>query len=230
MSLGHFDDYADEYDRHHANSVRFSGDPVSYFAEYKIARLAKELPSISKGVLKILDFGGGVGNSLPFFTKYFPNAQVTICDTSEGSLSKASLKGNVETRHISADVIPASEGEFDIVFSAGVFHHIPPESHLTWLNEIFRVTKKNGYFFLFDHNPNNPLTLKAVNDCEFDDDAILVKAKTLRGLFQLTGFKRVEIKYTLFFPRFLRYFRPLEKYLSPVPIGGQYFVSGSRID
>lgn len=228
MSLGHFDDYADAYDQHHAKSVRFSGDPVTYFAEYKVARLAHELPEMVDSSIKILDFGGGVGNSLPFFLKYFPQSSVTICDTSEASLSRAKLKGTVDTLHINGDILPVADGEFDVVFSAGVFHHIPPQSHENWLKEICRVTKKQGVFFLFDHNPNNPLTLKAVKDCEFDEDAVLVKASKLRSIFQVSGFEGVTVKYTLFFPQFLKVFRPLEKYLSWLPIGGQYFVSGTK--
>jgi hypothetical protein len=54
------------------------------------------------------------------------------------------------------------------------FHYVPCADHIGLLREIRRVlSKKAGRLFIYEHNPLNPLTLRAVRTCEFDRDAVL---------------------------------------------------------
>ena len=46
----------------------------------------------------------------------------------------------------------------------------------------------------------------------------------MNGRMAVAGLSRRKTVYRLFFPRFLAKLRPLERYLTKVPMGAQYFV------
>jgi hypothetical protein len=81
---------------------------------------------------------------------------------------------------------------------------------------------------IHEHNPLNPLTRHAVNNCPFDENAILIKSRTLQKLLIDAGFQDVKREYRIFFPRFLRSLRPTERHLRNIPFGAQYFVTGIK--
>ena len=58
--------------------------------------------------------------------------------------------------------------KFDIIFVANVFHHIPADLHLTTLKYLRSSLSPDGYLYVFEHNPKNPLTRKVFETCEFD--------------------------------------------------------------
>ena len=49
--------------------------------------LSELLAARNVEVSRICDFGSGIGNSIPFFRKYFPDAALTSSDVSERSLT-----------------------------------------------------------------------------------------------------------------------------------------------
>jgi hypothetical protein len=81
---------------------------------------------------------------------------------------------------------------------------------------------------IFEHNPLNPLTVRAVNTCPFDANARLIRAKALRRSLQMAGWRDPAIRYHLFFPRLLAALRPLEPLLTWLPIGAQFSVVARR--
>jgi len=84
-----FDQLADDYHLHLQDAIVLSGEGEDYFAEYKIADLKKFLTLQSFHPTKVLDFGSGTGNSVPFFRKYFPEAQLNNTDVSLNSIDVA---------------------------------------------------------------------------------------------------------------------------------------------
>lgn len=73
MDEDEFDKFADEYQRTLEQSLPCSGDDVGFFAEYKVketASLASRLTGVS--ALRIMDFGAGVGASVPYFLNFSP--------------------------------------------------------------------------------------------------------------------------------------------------------------
>ena len=58
----------------------------------------------------------------------------------------------------------------------------------------------------------------------FDQNAVLLTARTLRARALEAGFAHVRIAYRLFFPGFLRALRPFERGLTRVPFGAQYYI------
>jgi len=74
MTRHEFDAFAENYSELLDESIIFSGVDSAYFSEYKIRDLQREL--FSKGIdnssgFILLDFGCGVGASMPFLRKYF---------------------------------------------------------------------------------------------------------------------------------------------------------------
>jgi SAM-dependent methyltransferase len=232
MDEAEFDKFADEYRAMHSRSIFASGEGPDYFAEYKIRDLAELLRTRGIGTddLAILDFGAGIGNSVPFIRKYFQRIQLTCLDVSEASLAfgAARFPGLARFAKFDGSSIPYESNSQDVVLAACVFHHIPHEEHVGLFREIFRVLKPAGCAFIFEHNPYNPLTVRAVKDCPFDQNARLIAATTMRERLEKAGFGPVCIRYRVFFPRMLRAFRPLERWMTWLPLGAQYFAAATK--
>ena len=221
-----FDKFADEYRAMHAANIRLSGEAPEYFAEYKIVDLAAELARDGIVPRRALDFGAGVGYSVPFFARHLAATRVTCLDVSRKSLDVgAAQHGNAaEFTHFDGRRIPFDDGTFDVALASCVFHHIPHDEHVSLLAEIRRVLRSEGRVFIFEHNPLNPLTRHAVNTCEFDEHAHLVLAPAMRRRVRDAGFAEAAIRYRIFFPHVLRRLRPLEARMTWLPLGAQYYV------
>ena len=219
-----FDRYAGSYEILHAQNIRLSGEDPNYFAEYKVRAVALQLAE--QTICSIVDFGAGLGTSITFFQQYFPAARLTYVDVSSQCMKTARARhGDTVDYHVYDGArIPLDDHAVDLVFAACVFHHIPLEEHHATLVEIHRILKPDGHFFLFEHNPLNPLTMQAVNTCPFDKNAVLIRASTMRRRISEAGFRRLKRKFCIFFPSALRAFRFMERYLGWLPVGAQYFI------
>lgn len=226
MDQAEFDRFADEYRDMHRKNIAITGEEPDYFAEYKIKTLHDIVDQNQVAVSEICDFGSGVGNSIPFFQKYFPAATVTCSDVSEKSLalSQSRFPGVGKYSLIERDHISAAQDAFDITFSACVFHHIAHDEHVAWLGELHRITRRGGLLAIFEHNPLNPLTVHAVNTCPFDENAKLIFPNRLKSRFEDAGWTSPSIQFCVFFPRRLAWLRPLERRMGWLPLGAQYVV------
>lgn len=224
-----FDRYATSYHALHKESVRASGEEPEYFAAYKVACMEAEMGAgIAAGAIDILDFGCGVGGSIPHLQRYFPNASLSGADVSGESLDLARQAYPGVAFSKITDRIDLQDDSMDAVMAACVYHHIPPAERAHWTAEIRRVLRPGGHLFMFEHNPLNPLTQKVVRDCPFDDDAILLPRSESLQLFRGAGLRDVELDYIVFFPRQLAFLRPVEKALGWFPLGAQYVVQGRK--
>ena len=231
MDEAEFDKFADEYRALHAENIRISGENPEYFAEYKIADIAAELAREGVAAPRTaLDFGAGVGYSVPFFKRHLPSARVTCLDVSRKSLDVGTARhgGSAEFRHFDGARIPCLDNTFAVALASCVFHHIEHAEHVALLAEIRRVLEPGGRLFVFEHNPLNPLTRYAVNTCAFDEHARLMPAWTMRRRMRAAGFHDVRARYRIFFPHALRGLRPLEQSLTWLPLGAQYYVVGVK--
>lgn len=225
-AFDNFDEFAEDYRDTHNKAIAMSGADSDFFSEYKIVELLKFEDTCKP--LKILDFGCGDGNSSVYLRKHFPNATIFGIDVSEESIRQAQKKKIVNTTFSAFDglKIPFNIDEFDLVFTSMVFHHIEHHLHGSVLLEIKRILKQGGRFYNFEHNPNNPLTRKVVNQCEFDKDAVLLKSAYHKTIIKKSGLTLIQLNYTIFFPRHILFksFLFLEKILTWLPIGAQYYV------
>ncbi len=225
-----FDSFAETYREVHTKSIKnVSGTDSFYFAEYKV----KELVQFEENKeARVLDLGCGDGVTEVFLEKYFPLFNITGIDISEKSIEEAQKKQLKKSAFqiYDGNQIPFAKESFDVIFVAGVLHHIDAAKQQAIVNELFRVLKVHGHLYLFEHNPVNPLTRFLVNTCVFDKGVKLLYSKKCKGLLQKSGFRIQNLIYTIFFPRtgFFKKLITLEKYIRKVPIGGQYYFRASK--
>ena len=126
----------------------------------------------------ILDFGCGVGNSIPHFRENFGTGALTCADVSARSIALARERYPGPERFvlIEADRIDLDDDSQDAAFSACVFHHIPHSEHHLLAVELRRLSRPGGVLVIYEHNPFNPLTVRAVRTCPFDANARLIRA------------------------------------------------------
>ncbi len=216
-----FDQVATDYSQLHAANVAASGEGVEYFAHYKIERLRRLGFSREH---KVLDYGCGIGN----LTRLLAENYNHVCgfDPSTASIELARQKGGEALYDTSVEAI--ADDSFDLAVLSGVLHHIPVADRVRTLRIVRQKLRPGGRVVIFEHNPLNPLTRRAVDTCPFDDDAILLPASEVRNRLAEAGFQTVRQQYIVFFPRAFSWFRPLEPALSFCPLGAQTLTFGTR--
>jgi SAM-dependent methyltransferase len=216
-----FDQYAADYETMHAASVAVSGESTVYFADYKVACLQR------LGVRQddpILDYGCGIGN---LTERLFPAfSQVHGFDPSSKSLEVAARRAPYAKLH--QDTADVPNGRFACAILACVLHHVPPLKRHALLETVREKLAPGGRVFIFEHNPLNPLTRRAVAACPFDHDAILLWPWEAEQLTKGAGFAPVKREYVMFFPRALAALRPLEPRLKWLALGAQTLTIGQK--
>jgi SAM-dependent methyltransferase len=230
MDVAEFDKFADEYRALHAANIRVSGESPEYFQHYKVRDVAKVVGTSRLNGCKILDFGAGVGNSVSHFQSEFVSPCLVCVDVSHRSLmiARQRFPGQAEFVRFDGEHLPFADNVFEIAFVGCVLHHVPHSKHPRILNELRRILKPTGFLFVFEHNPVNPLTVRAVRTCPFDVNARLIAGPVMRQRLCEAGLVDVVLRYRVFFPRLLRSLRPLERYLSRLSLGAQYYVLGRK--
>ena len=237
MKSSEFDKFASEYAETMRAGLGAAGDPVEFYARYKVEDVARLLSRRSGSVqesvglpfCKVLDFGAGVGGSVRHFKRLLPGAGVVCADVSMLSL-RMGRSGHAEDAGFvcfDGQTLPFADNSFDVVFAACVFHHIPISEHRNLFAEFRRVLTTDGVLVVFEHNPLNPMTRQVVDRCPFDENAVLIRAATMRRLLTASGFS-CDVAYRLFFPYALRWLRPVERLLWWLPIGAQYYVAATK--
>ena len=223
-----FDLLADDYYQQHSANIAITGEGPEYFSRYKIADFADYFEG-GNAPASILDFGSGIGNSIPYFREFFPQSELSCGDVSTRSMEISKKRFPGKERYLTIDdSIVAQDQAFDAVFTACVFHHIPHEDHRKWIDELRRVTKTSGVLAIYEHNPLNPLTVRAVNNCPIDVNARLIRAGSMKKLLTDGGWRNVNIEYKVFFPSALKNLRVFEKNLKRVFLGAQYRITAVK--
>jgi SAM-dependent methyltransferase len=233
MTTTEFDQYADEYYQLHARNIAMSGESPEFFHRYKVADTRRLADSAGVAVGSILDFGCGIGNSIPYFREYFPKTKLFCADASARSLEIADKQfpgDEVKILVHPSTPIDLPDAQIDLCFAACVFHHIDHKAHLFWLGELKRVVRPGGLLVVFEHNPYNPLTRRAVHACPLDVNARLVRPRDLARPMIAAGWPPPAIEYRIFFPAFLARLRPLERCLVRTPLGAQYSLHAIKRD
>jgi len=216
-----FDRVAGDYERLHARSIGLSGEGSDYFAQNKLECLLR------RGVAadaRVLDFGCGVGNVTAKLAQHFAN--VTGYEPSPKSAELA--RQRVPAAAIHDDLGALADEHFDVVVLSCVLHHVPLAERASLLRTVRRKLREGGRLFVFEHNPLNPLTRRAVALCAFDDDAVLLWPWEATQLLESAGFSRVERDYIVFFPKPLAFLRRFEGLLRQLPAGAQQLVVGTK--
>ncbi len=220
-----FDAWAKNYRAIHSQNIQLSGADSFYFAEQRVTMLqAYE----TNEPLKVLDLGCGDGASEIFMLRYFSHWKVEGIDVSKESIEMAKRQQlpNAVFNVYDGINIPFADNSFDIVFVAGVLHHVAFHLHEAMIAEMKRVLKTGGRLVIYEHNPYNPLTKYLVKTCVFDKDARLLRCAYLKNKLQQQRFNIQQSIYFIFIPPkgFLKKLVPVEKLFSWLPLGGKYFV------
>ncbi len=226
MERSEFDRFADEYAATHRGSLAVTGEEPEYFHRYKIEELSRRYRTqgLSRPA-RILDFGCGIGNSIPHLRAIFPEADITGLDVSQRSLEIAEgrFPGVAHYRLYDGRGAIGSDDGYDLIFSACVFHHIDADEHVSILQRLRSALRPEGVLAIFEHNPLNPVTQHIVASCEFDANAVLIPAGKFSARQRAAGFGPVSVRFTGFFPAALKALRPLEPLLQAIPLGAQYY-------
>jgi SAM-dependent methyltransferase len=223
-----FDDYAADYRLAVERSTSFSGKGLDFFTTVKV-RLLLELISRHVGGPEgcvLLDVGCGTGVTDELILPHVGG--LVGVDTSEEMVVRASVR-NPPGRYqaYGGSLLPFDDGCFDVVFAICVLHHVPPEGWDGLIADMLRVTREGGLACVLEHNPFNPLTRRAVGNCDFDRDAVLLTMRRTVAAFIRGGATIEARRYYLFTPFEGRPVASVERLLRRVPLGGQYVVAGS---
>src|SRR5579883_579006 len=186
-----FDHHAREYDEALIKAMPCGLDENEYFARYKIEHVAAAVHDMSAG--RILDFGCGVGRSVRFLADAFPNSELHGFDPSTESIRIAIER--FPAARFSADWQDVEKARYDVVLAANVFHHIDAKEIPMWLKRCRDVLTPNGRFFLFEHNPFNPLTRYVFERCVFDKDATMIPLARMRESTCAAGMRLIAAEY-----------------------------------
>jgi SAM-dependent methyltransferase len=214
-----FDAYTSDYNRLLKEGTQFFSPNEAYFAAYKVEEVRRVL---HESVQRILEFGCGIGRNIPFLQRAFPDAEIVGTDVSEASLEQAATENPHQAFHVESPAL--SLGHFDLIFVAGVYHHIAPPERTAVTRLLRNRLKPAGSLCVFEHNPYNPVTRRIVKNCPYDADAVLLKPSELKDLLRGAGLQNAARRYCLFVPPRLGALRAIERLLTWLPLGGQYWV------
>ena len=122
-------------------------------------------------------------------------------DISEEMLAQA--RGSVpdaEYRWYDGEKLPFPDETFDVVLAICVLHHFPESRRYKFVSEMVRVARSGGIVAVFEHNPLNPLTRHAVNSCQLDEDAVLLRSRETMELLREAAEVQPLLRHYLFSP------------------------------
>ncbi len=223
-----FDSYSKNYNELVNDAIRQTGYDADNLVSAKLYKLKNLFPSLSEKSFRLLDFGCGVGNLYVHVKEYFPRAVYTGVDPSKDSILKARSRFQNQVDFHEHDSPEWESFKYDLIFSAGVFHHIPHNEHGKTIDKLSSLLNQEGRLVIWEHNPINPVTQKIVKDCPFDEDAVLVPSSNLEKHFNRVFLSNIQVIYTTFFPKFFSFLNFLDPFLGWLPLGGQYLVKGQK--
>lgn len=223
-----FDSYDKSYGAVVQSSIDFSALQHSFFMTAK-ADILRDLIATRLDIghkAAAVDVGCGVGALHPFLRGMF--GRLCGTDVSAASIAQARRSNpDVEYEAYDGKVLPYGHATFDLATAICVMHHVPPEKRLGFLREMRRVVRPGGLVCIIEHNPFNPLTRLAVARCEFDRDAVLLRAGQTRQLMTDAGLRDCDTRYFALLPWATPLVRRIEYGFRRVPLGAQYVTCGN---
>ncbi len=100
---------------------------------------------------KALDICCGAGtNTVYLAQKGFSVTGIDISPTTVEIAREKAERAGVKIRFLVENFLnlPFKDGEFDLVFDMGCFHHVHPQDRLTYIKGVHRVLRRGGVYFL----------------------------------------------------------------------------------
>lgn len=186
--------------------------------------------NLDPSLLTALDAGCGTGIAEEYLAPSFK--RMIGVDLSSGMVEEAEKKKipKAEFQVANAAQVSLADGSVDVAFYMCILHHAKPAELVAIFKEAQRLLKPGGWMVIFEHNRWNPATRYVVSQCPVDVGVELFSPVQLKNLVTKAGFQKVRTQFLIFFPRFLKFLLPLERFLGWCPVGGQFFVAGRRHD
>lgn len=222
-------DFDDDVEEYNANMATQLGPGYEKFAKYKVDLLGF---LVRDKVQTILNYGCGIGNDVQYFKAWQKEAKLYGCDISQRSIEYAA-KISPDVVYFQSDTtekIYQQKVKWDIVFLAGVLHHIPPKERAMWMKAIADNVSDGGYICVFEHNVINPMTRKIVThpieDPPLDKLEWMLELKEIEKLLNNShpDMKLYWGGYTLFSPIRRKWITNAETLLKWCPLGAQQCV------
>src|SRR5215831_5969426 len=161
--VSEFDQFSGSYQELLNASVRITGETGEYFASYKARFVAEKVAP--KPDCRILDYGCGVGLVCNQLKRQLPQARIDGYDVSQASLDR--IDPRVRAQGVFACNTGSLDGPYDVVILANVLHHVEPCHRQDTVSEAAGSLATGGKMVIFEHNPANPVTRRAVDRCPF---------------------------------------------------------------
>ena len=217
-----FDAFAGGYDEALNRGLKFSGESKEFFAEGRVRWLRRRLAEQGHEARAVLDFGCGTGTACPCLRDGLGVERYFGYDPSAESVREAAVAYPDAAFTALAGDVPAAA--FDLAFTNGVFHHIPPDQRDAALAQVWRALTAGGLFAFFENNRWHPGVHFMMSRVPFDRDAQMLFPHQACALLRRAGFEILLGDSLFVFPGALAFLRPLEPLLCKLPLGGQYLV------
>ena len=118
---------------------------------------------------RVLEFGCGAGRNAIYLARQ--GCSVVGVDLSENALQWA--KDRAESENLTIESIQSNifelsveENSFDFIYDSGCFHHLAPHRRISYLENIHKYLKVNGFFALCCFKEEGPYGGSAISDEE----------------------------------------------------------------
>ncbi len=219
-----FDRYADSYDADLNQALLVSGENKTYFAQARVRWLVKRIRELAEKPHSAMDYGCGIGDTAVLLQENLGLDHLLGLDVSSRSVELARLRHGSDQRAFGTFDQHVPEGNFDLVYCNGVFHHIPVAERASALRFIHGSLRVGGLFALWENNPWNPGTRYVMSKCAFDRGAVTISPTEASGMVQAQGFYVLRRDFLFFYPRALKIFRFTEPWMTMLPMGAQFLV------
>ncbi|MCI0378194.1 MAG: class I SAM-dependent methyltransferase, partial [Gemmataceae bacterium] len=181
-----FDQYVEEYEAACQCGLSLAGENRDFFARKRVEFTRRRCRDAG-GLTRIIDFGCGLGHTVPYLQQSFPQALILGIDASHRALEAAAkvyAGPAVDFAHV--DFVPTGI-RADLVYCNGVFHHIDPAVRPTIVSQMITWLRPGGLFALWENNPWNPGTRLVMKRIPFDRDAIPLSYRETSRLLSEAG-------------------------------------------
>jgi SAM-dependent methyltransferase len=223
-----FDRYADHtYASEVESVIPFTHQGHEFFTQAKVNHLLSLVARrvVAPSEAAFLDVGCGPGVTDAMLLPHV--GSLTGVDVSQGMVDTAAAANPSGTyRAYDGATLPFADDTFDASFAICVFHHIDPGAPRDRVAaEMVRVTRPGGLCVVFEHNPYNPLTRRAVSTCAFDEGVTLLTARETARHWRQARASVTDKRYILFVPVSQRVSGGADRALAKLPLGGQFYVA-----
>lgn len=149
---------------------------------------------------RVLELGCGPGRNALYFAEM--GCSVDAVDLSQESIQWAKERAtekNTNVNFINKNIfeLEITEGQYDIVYDSGCFHHIAPHRRMSYINLVKKALKPNGFFALTCFIPGGELGGAEISDWDVYRMMSLkgglgYSEEKLREIFK--DFKEIEIR------------------------------------